>query len=354
MNIIVFGNSLLKGGAELQSIYLSKVLMSRHNVQLVVFNGNDCCVEYMELVSQLGIRLVRLRGNRFTNIFQFAKYIRQNKCECIYSFLATTNVYAALVGRVLGVKYIIGGIRSSRYKGWKFKIQKWIHNYLLDISIANSYSGRDFVIEHGYIGNKIRVIHNAFVPPEGIAEYEKDSTKFNIITVSRFVPEKDYKSSLQIIKELVHEEGIDNIVYNILGYGEQENFIREYVQQLDLLNYVNIIIDPVDIMKRLLSSDLYLSTSLFEGTSNSLLEAMYAKLPIVATNVGDNQYMVRGNGFLHNIGDIRGMVKSIMKLYNDKSLREQYGIKSREIVEKYFSYEAFEKENLGLFSELMN
>lgn len=47
-------------------------------------------------------------------------------------------------------------------------------------------------------------------------------------------------------------------------------------------------------------ADIYLSTSLFEGTSNSIMEAMNADLPIVATNVGDNGLLVKNeiNGFL--------------------------------------------------------
>ena len=85
-----------------------------------------------------------------------------------------------------------------------------------------------------------------------------------------------------------------------------ENEIRLLVRQLKLNTEVENLINPPNIPDILNACDIYLSTSLYEGLSNSIMESMVAGLPVVATNVGDNQYLIKDdyNGFLVPCRDI--------------------------------------------------
>ena len=65
------------------------------------------------------------------------------------------------------------------------------------------------------------------------------------------------------------------------------------ISLLDLEKEVTILINPPNIHDILKSCDIYLSTSLFEGLSNSIMEAMSTGLPVIATDVGDNRYLLR-------------------------------------------------------------
>ena len=77
---------------------------------------------------------------------------------------------------------------------------------------------------------------------------------------------------------------------------------------------------------------------------------MNADLPIVATNVGDNnQLVISGeNGFLCNIKDTIDIAKQLKRLVISEEERRQMGKASKEILEKNFSTAVFLKSYLKL------
>lgn len=351
-NIIVFINTLEKGGAELQAIELSKVLQEKYTVFLVVFYGNMIHSELLARLGNTNVHLIRFSGNKIKVIFELLKLIKKQNIDCIYSFLATTNVYGAFIGKLAGVTYRIGGFRSSRYSGNKLLIQKFIHNSMLTLSVANNFSAKEFLSNHGFKNEKIKVIHNVFLPSK-IETDSVDKQTSTIISVGRFVPEKDYETALRAMHRL-KEKGLD-FKYQIIGYGMLEQEIRNQIHAFGLDDCVQVLINPTNIAAYLAKADVFLQTSLFEGTSNAILEAMYAQLPIVATKVGDNHYMVtQENGFLTEVKDYEVIAEKLILLLQDNVLRERMGEKSREIVGKEFSLDAFRKRHFELLDSLIN
>src|SRR5664280_952701 len=81
--------------------------------------------------------------------------------------------------------------------------------------------------------------------------------------------------------------------YLIVGYGPLEKEIRHLAEELNLQKEVEILINPPNIPDILKTCNIYLSASLYEGLSNSIMEAMVAGLPVIATNVGDNCYLIK-------------------------------------------------------------
>lgn len=98
------------------------------------------------------------------------------------------------------------------------------------------------------------------------------------------------------------------------------------------------------------NADIYISTSLFEGTSNSIMEALNWSLPVVATNVGDNDRLVINgeNGYLLPVRDVDGFSASLNKLLDSIDLRNKMGVKSNQILRENYSMEVFEKRYLDL------
>ena len=83
------------------------------------------------------------------------------------------------------------------------------------------------------------------------------------------------------------------------------------------------------------------------------MEAMNWSLPVVATNVGDNNHLVIDgvNGTLHPIGDAKGMAESIANLLNNYELRKEYGLASNKNLRENYSMEIFEKRYLKLIEK---
>ncbi len=117
-----------------------------------------------------------------------------------------------------------------------------------------------------------------------------------------------------------------------------------------------MIINPSNISNILADCDIYLSTSLFEGLSNSIMEAMVAGLPIVATDVGDNKYLVKDgfNGFLVPCKDVNGIVEKLELLSESADMRDNFGNNSRILIKNKFSQGKLLENYLNLLSEFQN
>ena len=87
------------------------------------------------------------------------------------------------------------------------------------------------------------------------------------------------------------------------------------------------------------ASDVYLSTSRWEGLPYSLIEASMMGLPIVATNVvGNNEVVQNGfNGKLFDSGDLKTAVNDILEICLNKNLSESYGVNAKKFYKSNFS-----------------
>ena len=167
-----------------------------------------------------------------------------------------------------------------------------------------------------------------------------------IITVGRFVQQKDYETAIRAISLLKDRF----FRFLIVGYGDLEKDVRKWVNQYHIEDVTTIFINPSNTQELIECADVYLSTSLFEGTSNSIMEAMNWSLPVVATNVGDNSYLVqeKQSGFLHSIGDAEGIANSLGKLLDDSELRNRMGERGNRILHEQYSMVLFEKRYIDL------
>lgn len=92
---------------------------------------------------------------------------------------------------------------------------------------------------------------------------------------------------------------------------------------------------PFDTMKKYLGmADIYVSTSLSDGTSASLIEAMACKLPAVVTDIPGNREWVNDgiNGLLFPVKDSNALADKITRLLEDEKLRRNLASKAYETV----------------------
>jgi L-malate glycosyltransferase len=96
------------------------------------------------------------------------------------------------------------------------------------------------------------------------------------------------------------------------------------------------------------------SASYAEGISNAILEAMSARLPVVATAVGGSTELVRDgvNGFLVPPGAPAALARGILDLLGNAQLRRRQGEKGRRIVEREFSVAQMRASYDALYEDL--
>lgn len=350
-SIAVFVKNLTSGGAEKQSVLLAKAMTEKYNVHYIILNGKHVHQKYLDMLNVDGnIQVVTFQGCLFSRFLQFVKYIRNNHINYIFSYLTAANMFACIAGRIGDAK-VVTGLRNAKLPWAKHIADRFLTNHLADLTVCNCYSGKDNFSAHGFCGNKIVVIPNCF---EHITPYkEKDvREQVKVITVGRFVAQKDYETAIRAIQ--IAGKKCADLRFVVVGYGELEQQIRLWIKQYDIEKITTIYINPDNIPDLLSEADIYLSTSLFEGTSNSIMEGMNADLPIIATNVGDNYMLVKnGNsGFLHNVKDAENLAKSLVSLYNDRSLRVEMGCNSKKILEDCYSVDIFRNQYISLIEKL--
>lgn len=351
MNICIFVKNLTSGGAEKQSVLLAKALSDYYETHYIIFNGEKVHQKYMDMLKEDSkIHIQYFKGGHGTRYNEFVKYLEHNNIKAIFSYLTAANFYACMAGKNVKAK-VFTGLRNAELPVLKCIADRMLTNRFSEMAISNSYSGKVNFVAKGFNESKIIVIPNCF---ENIKPYIEKPAKntLHIITVGRFVPQKDYETAIHAIAEL--KKKCNNIAFDIVGYGEQENQIREWVKAYNIDDITSIYINPDNIAELLDKADIYLSTSLFEGTSNSIMEAMNADLPIVATNVGDNGKLVRSetNGYLCEKKDYSDIADKLEILANDNNLRIKMGKESKVLLKAEYSVDKFRQSYINLLESV--
>lgn len=150
-----------------------------------------------------------------------------------------------------------------------------------------------------------------------------------------------------IIQGLYSEVGY-HFEFNIVGEGECEKQIKEFVQRNKLDQYVKFWgkVSKDKLILLLNQQDVYLNISEYEGTSLTMLEALASGCVPVVTNVsGVEEYIVnKKNGFISEIENIDDIINNLITLEKNRKLLLDYGsicekqIRTRCQLDKYIDF----------------
>ena len=337
--IVVFVPTLTSGGAEKQAMILAHVLKFEYTTFLVVWDGRKVEAKFKQYIDQNKIEYCFLCGSIFIRFIKLLLFLKRNKISIIFNFLASSNFYGTIAGKLTRVKYIIGGIRNAEISKLKLILQRFLHNNFLDYTIFNNLTGIQNLVTKGFNASKCVFIPNCYeeqvVPINRLPKFP-----VTIVSLARFVPQKDFYTALKAVQHLInfYKFDVSKIKYRIIGYGEEELLIYSWIKELGLKDFVEMYINPFNALDLVKESDIFLMTSLFEGTSNSIMEAMALSLPIVATDAGDNRFLVdhNTNGYLAPLKDYKQISHFLYLLASDYDKRNSFGLKAqRKIVDKY-------------------
>ena len=220
-------------------------------------------------------------------------------------------VYEFFWGRIDSIKILVS--ESEKEYARKSKIFLGKNNIVINNGVKN-------------MPNKYsRIIKNE-------NETNSGSSKIKVISVCRFVHQKNIVDILRIASK------IPSVNFSIVGDGPLMSEIKNFIVKNKLKN-VDLIGKRKKVFDYLYNSDIYLSTSLYEGLPLSILEAMSIGLPIVASNVtGNCDTIVNGkSGYLYDSNDIKYAIACIKKLSRNKKLRINMGNSAYERQRALFS-----------------
>ncbi len=313
-NVILFINSLSKGGAERTISNISSNLSYEINSIILVLNKKTR-VDY----SYKGklIYIDEFNDSSPCGLYQTLKRVKSlnkikknNAGSTIISFLEYPNflnLFSKKHGRtIISIRNYMS-IQNKR--GLKSQIRNIIIKLFYnnaDLIIAVSKQIRKDLIEnYGIYENKIKVIYNSY-PIEEIKkqseedinlEYKDIFLKPVIITVGRLNKQKGHCHLLRSIAEVKKTIPDVNLVF--LGEGELELSLKKLSKDLEINHDVYFLGFQQNPFKYIAKSKIFAMSSLHEGFPNALAEAMACGIPIISSDclsgpreiLSPNEYM---------------------------------------------------------------
>lgn len=180
-----------------------------------------------------------------------------------------------------------------------------------------------------------------------------DESAFVIGTVGRLDPVKDHTSLLQAFAPLTRLNSPVRLI--IAGEGPARKQIESQIRELKIGDNVQLLGERRDVAQVLKACDVYTLTSIAEGMSNTILEAMASALPVVATRVGGNPELVEDgvSGQLVGASDVEALTAAFQRYLLDPMVRIDHGNNGRARAVQHFSLEHMAAEYAELYRSVI-
>lgn len=232
-------------------------------------------------------------SNILSKLFKVGRYIRKNKVDVVIAYKNGPTKLCCIL-KLLGLRFkLVVSERNTtqRVKGERMKF--FLYRFA-DAIVPNSYSQSEFIVRnYPHLAKKVTTIVN-FVDIDKFVPAEVHSAKAqNCIVVASI---KEQKNPLNFIKAVkLMKEAKLNLHIDWYGSINDENLYRQcqkLINELDISDYIAIKPASTEIHKEYPQYDFSCLPSLFEGFPNTLCEAMSCGLPVLASEVCDNPFIV--------------------------------------------------------------
>lgn len=331
------------GGAQ-KYVFELATRIPKENFEAVVACGEGEILP--SKLSEKNIRSVKIESlardisviKDFKVFFELIKIFKKEKPDIVHLNSSKVGGVGALAARVCGVRQIIftvHGLPVNEPRPWYARaaiaLASWITFILSKEVIMISQKELDQVKKWPFVKNKLRLIYNGIASPnfleksqalEKIAQTTGKNLDFftgkTIVgTIAEFTRNKGLQYAISAVKE------IPNILYIIIGTGEEEYSIKRQIKFLNLEDKVLLAGFIPDASKLLKAFDIFLLSSVKEGMPYVIMEAGFANLPVVATDVGGIKEIISNNesGIIVKSKDPEAINRAIISLIENTNQR---------------------------------
>ena len=362
MNIITRSDTI--GGAQIHVRDLALGLLDRGHEVLVAAGGQGPFVD--ELASR-GVpfrvlnNLIRpLNPARdMQGFFELKRAIDEYEPDLVATHSSKAGFLGRLAARSLGVPVVFTA------HGWAFtegiprgkkavyRLAERLVSPFSNRIIAVSDYDRQIAIRSGVVRpHQIVTIHNGV--PDVSNAHKADVTKEppTIAMVARMDTQKDHETLLLALAGLKHKEW----VLHLIGDGPLHKIHEKQADELGLTNKVVFWGSRQDIPELLAATQLFVLSSRWEGFPLTILEAMRAGLPVIASDVGGVREAIQDGitGFLVPPQDVSALREKLEVLLDSSSLRKELGDAGRERYVQLFTVEKMIESTLDLYNLVLD
>lgn len=365
VNILHMIETSEPGGAETVLANIANHLDKKRFRSLVCVLEEGWLTKYLKKLDLPYIIIENKRSYDPLFLWRIIRLIGREQIDILHAHEFMMTVYGSLAGRIRSVP-MIGTIHGKLYypdKARRVRMLKMAVS-LCSRMIAVSEELRRFLTElFGSESDKLTTLYNG-IDLEKYSSGESKAISREALSIPIDVPIVGTVSSLFRVKGLSFLlESVTQLATRypgflllITGVGDQEEILKSQAESLGISESVRFLGFRDDVPRILNAMDVYVCSSLSEGHSLSILEAMACSKPIVATNVGGNPELIVNdqNGLLVDSGEPSALTTAISKLLDEPTLREAFGAASRSIVEERFSLETMISNYQKLYEGLLS
>ncbi|ELS03175.1 glycosyltransferase [Xenococcus sp. PCC 7305] len=212
------------------------------------------------------------------------------------------------------------------------------------------YNSRDIVSEYTSLTSKQYKLRRL----ELLDELELPLNSSISLSVGRFSHQKNF---LDIITSFsLVQNKLPNYYHLFLGEGELKDYYQKIALDLGLSNKLKFLGYRKDVARFLALSDIFISTSLYEGLALSILEAAQFSCPIIATNSSSAQEIIPSSeyGLLYNPGQYHLLVEHIEYAHFNPNKMKSKATKLRSFCQEKFSMAKFKINLENILRESLN
>jgi L-malate glycosyltransferase len=369
-------DSFDEGGSERQALELTRRLhqSGKYEVSLATLKAEGVLRAQIENLNLGEIPCYPLKSfygpNTVAQLSRFVSYIRRSKIDVLHTHDFYTNIFGMTAGFLAGVKVRIasrretGGMRTRA----QIHLQKAVYSLAHQI-VANSESVRRQLIDEGIKPSRISVIYNgldvarvtaradisreAMLRRLGVTQTLAQAKCFVTIVANMRHDVKDLPVFLRAAKRV--SEAIPGAAFLLAGEGELQVSLKAMASQLEISGKTFFLGRSENIAELLSVSDVCVLSSKAEGFSNSILEYMAARRPVVVTDVGGAREVVveHETGYIVPSGNDELMAERIIALLCEPDKARAMGEQGRRVVEEKFSPQALLRNTEALYEGLL-
>jgi len=307
--------------------------------------------------------------------FQLLRFLKKKKYDIVHTYTSTPGLLGRFTARIQKVPVIL-----HHQAGWTVNEFSTPYQRLLYTPLeyfASAMGTKSICVSHAVHDqarhlriappNKLTTILNGIDPQPFIQTPEHqeivsfrvrhglDSRPCLIGNTGRLSIQKDNQSLLRAIPYLRKEKPEGDFAVVLAGDGPERTNLKKMIQQERFEPYVYMLGFIEEIPLFLSAIQIFVSPSLWEGLSISLLEAMSAELPIITTNIPPNAELIEHEvtGLLVPPRDPEAIAKAILRFMREPELACQCARNARKkVIEKYHINRMFE-ETWRLYTDLL-
>lgn len=363
--VVLLIPTLDRSGAEKQCTLLAARLpRDQFDVHVVALTRGG---PHADDLAAAGIPLTVI-GKRFkfdpSSFWRLRRELKRLQPAILHTWLFAANSYGRLCANIIPNAKIV--VSERCVDSWKAGWQLWLDRRLIsrtDRLVGNSMAVVDFYRDLGVPAEKLTCIPNGIdLAPDPAGNVDRGSLRheLNVPTdafvagyVGRLARQKRVEDLIWAVETLRQIRTKLHLV--LIGGGPERERLEEFTRNVNCTEHAHFLGHREDAPRFLNAMDVFCLASSFEGMSNSVMEAMAAGLPVIASDIPANRELVVPNetGFLCKLGDAVGYMQYLRRLIDEPGLGERLGTAGRERIRTQFSTQKMVDGYAELYRQLM-